>query len=79
MICGLLAETPFGPHEIAKLAAAYAAALRMLGLSDQSDPKAEIIVRKIIAIAKTGELDPRRLAERAIEGRFRMPRAKGPP
>jgi hypothetical protein len=71
MIHSLLAEAPFGPHEIAKLAAAYEAALRMLGL-DQSDPKAEIIARKIIAIAKTGELEPRRLTERAIEGHFRF-------
>jgi hypothetical protein len=70
-------SVPIGTFEIAKLAAAYEAAPRMLGLSDRSDPKAEIIARKIIAIAKTGELDPRRLTERAIEGYFRYAANQG--
>jgi hypothetical protein len=38
-----------------------------LGLTDRADPVTEIIARKIIEVAKTGERDPERLCELALK------------
>jgi hypothetical protein len=41
--------------------------LRVFGLADRTDPITEIIARKIIDVAQTGERDPLRIRARAIE------------
>lgn len=49
------------------MARAYEGALVALRLTDRQDPFTEIVAKKIIEIAETGERDPDRLRERALE------------
>jgi hypothetical protein len=62
----LLKNRAFGPDEIKVLTAAYEEALRTLRLANRSDPKTEIVAKKIIELAQRGERDPVRLRECAI-------------
>jgi hypothetical protein len=48
----------FDPEDIAKMSAAFEAALRKLGLADRSDPAATAVAKLIIEFAKAGERDP---------------------
>ena len=57
----------FPPEDVAILTAAFEAALRQLGLVDRSDPITMTVAKRIIELAKTGERDPKRLCERAVE------------
>jgi hypothetical protein len=58
----------FEPEAIKAMTEAYEEALRTLRLMDRNDPVAEIIARKIIQCANTGEDDPARLCEAALRG-----------
>jgi hypothetical protein len=60
-ILRLLQKSAFGPEQIAYIAAAYEDALRELGFANRTDPITEIIAKKIIEIAQTGERDPLRI------------------
>jgi hypothetical protein len=60
-------ERPFDPETIVRLSAAYECALRALRLVDRQDPLTELVARKIIDVAETGEADPDRLGDRALE------------
>jgi hypothetical protein len=62
----LLQNSPFGPDEIARMTSAYEDALLVLGLVDRDDPLTEIVARKIIEIAQTGERDPVRIRTLAL-------------
>jgi hypothetical protein len=62
----ILEKSAFGPAEIAVMAAAYDDALRVLRLVDREDPITEIVAKKIIEIAQTGERDPIIIRTRAI-------------
>jgi hypothetical protein len=62
----LLQNSAFGPDEIESLTTAYADALRVLGLVDRTDAITEIVAKKVIEIAQTGERDPLRIRARAI-------------
>src|SRR6058998_249646 len=57
----------FGPDQIGPMAEAYENTLRTLGLVDRNDPVTEIVAKKIIDIAQTGERNPLRLAALTIE------------
>lgn len=57
----------FDPEDIAKMSAAFEAALRKLGLADRSDPAAMAVAKLIIEFAKAGERDPERLCARALQ------------
>jgi hypothetical protein len=61
-----LIEGVFDPPAIAAMTAAYEAACASLGLVDKGDPLNEIVARKVIEIASTGERDPRRLSDLAL-------------
>lgn len=63
----LLQHAAFGPEEIERMTTAYEDALRELRLSDRTDPLTEIVAKKIIEIAQTGERDPARIRAKAIE------------
>jgi len=41
--------------------------LRKLGLADRSDPEAMAVAKLIIEFAKTGERDPERLCDLALQ------------
>lgn len=62
----LLQNKALGPDELNTMTAAYEATLRALGLVDRSDPITDIIARKIIEIAQTGERDPIAIRARTI-------------
>ena len=62
----LLQNSAFGPDEIERIKIAYEGALHALGLADRTDPITEIIAKKIIEVAQTGERDPLRIQARAI-------------
>ena len=62
----LLQNSAFGPDEIERMTTAYADTLRVLGLVDRTDAITEIVAKKVIEIAQTGERDPLRIRARAI-------------
>jgi hypothetical protein len=55
----------FGPEQIACMRAAYEDALDALKLND--DRVSELVARQIIEVARTGERDPDRMREKALE------------
>ena len=62
----LFREANFGPEDIAALSAAYEKARRALHDKGQPDIVNEVIARRIIRLAKTGERNPERLAASAL-------------
>lgn len=56
-----LKEAAFEPKAIKAMDAAFGAVCKSLQLLNRSDPITEIVARKIIDIARTGELDPQRM------------------
>jgi len=62
----LLQKSAFGPEEIERMTTAYEDALRVLRLTDRADPLTEILAKKIIEIAQTGERDPARICANAV-------------
>jgi hypothetical protein len=63
----LLQHSAFTPEDIAPIGAAYEDCLRILKLTDRSDPLTEIIAKAIIAIAQTGVRDPVQIRELALK------------
>jgi hypothetical protein len=57
----------FGPDEIKLLVEAFEAALRSIGIRDRNDPTAIPIAKLIMELAKSGERDPVRLREGAVQ------------
>ena len=55
----------FDPEAVKAMTTAYEAILRSLKLSDRSDPMTEIIAKRIIDVAKTGQRDPE-LIQRSV-------------
>jgi hypothetical protein len=62
----LFQKSAFGPDEIDRMSTAYEDALHVLGLTDRADPMTEILAKKIIEIAQTGERDPARIRAKAV-------------
>jgi hypothetical protein len=63
----LLQSSVFGPEEVERLGAAYEHALKVLGLADRTDPITELVAKKIIEVARSGEADPARISALAIK------------
>jgi len=61
-----LPNSAFGPDEIRRMTTPYEDALRVLGLVNRTDPITEIVAKKIIEIAQTGERDSFRIRTQAI-------------
>jgi hypothetical protein len=57
----------FEPEAVICMARAYESALVALRLTDRQDPLTEIVAKTIVEIAETGERDPDRLRDRALE------------
>ena len=64
----------FGPEDIAKMSAAFEAALGKLGLVDRSDPAMHEVAKLIIEFAKQGQRDPKRLCALALQRLPNKPR-----
>ena len=62
----LLQHSAFTPEDIGPIVAAYEDCLRVLKLTNRSDPLTEIIAKAIFAIAQTGVRDPIQLRELAL-------------
>jgi hypothetical protein len=60
-------ERVFEPEAVTCMARAYEGALVALRLTNRQDPFTEIVAKKIVEIAETGERDPERLRDRALE------------
>ncbi len=56
----------FEPKQIAAMTAAYERVLQRLGLADRDDPLTEVVAKKVIELAKLGELNPDILYEKAL-------------
>jgi hypothetical protein len=63
----MLRTAAFSPEDNQRLATAYEDALRALHLVNRDDPVTDIIARRIIDVAKTGERDSKRLCALAIK------------
>jgi hypothetical protein len=61
-------DAAFGPEDLQVMSAAFSAALAKLKLSVTRDPLVEMVARRIIRAALSGERDPERLCELALEG-----------
>jgi hypothetical protein len=57
----------FEPQQIGAMTAAFEAVCRSLQLADRTDPLIEIVARKVIEIAATGERNPDRLRVLVLE------------
>jgi hypothetical protein len=66
-IIRLLQDGAFGPEDIKVMSMAFEKALSALGLIDRADPLTELVAKKIIEVAKTGERNPTRLRDRALK------------
>jgi hypothetical protein len=62
----MIRQSAFEPEAIERMTAAYEHALKVLQLSDRTDPLTELVARKIIEIAEVGERDVDRLCQRAL-------------
>lgn len=63
----LLQHSAFEPEMIAVMSAAFEQACRELGLAATEDPLREIVARKIIECAQTGERNQERLCDCALK------------
>jgi hypothetical protein len=62
----LIAVGTFGPDEIRAMITAYESALTDLGITDRDDPLTELIAKSIVNVTATGERDPEKIKERAL-------------
>jgi hypothetical protein len=67
VIYRIFKERVFEPEAVICMARAYESALVALRLTDRQDPLTEIVAQKIVEIAETGERNPDRLRDRALE------------
>jgi hypothetical protein len=70
----LLKYSVFGPKDLKMIATAYDDVLSALDLPKDDSPVTEIVAKKIIEIAQTGERDPLRVSAQAI-AELGIPRA----
>jgi hypothetical protein len=66
-IIRLLEREAFDPEDITVLVAAFEDALSTLGLVNRADPLTELVAKKIIECAQTGERDPIRLRDYVLK------------
>ncbi len=65
-IVPLLEREAFSPEDITVMTAAFEDTLAALQLVDRLDPLTEMVAKKIIECAQTGERDPVRLRDCAL-------------
>jgi len=57
----------FEPEQLAVLGGVFEDVLQALGLVDRHDPLTELVAKKVIELAQTGERDPVRLKQLTLE------------
>jgi hypothetical protein len=65
-ITRLVEHEAFGPEDIKVLVKAFEGTLNALGVLHRDDPLTELVAKKIIECARTGERDPIRLRNRVL-------------
>lgn len=65
-ICKLIANGSFGPDEIEVMNTAYKAAMIEVGVTDPDDPITDLIGKAIVNVTATGERDPKKVMDRAL-------------
>jgi hypothetical protein len=63
----MISSRSFGPETIAAMTAAYELALTNLGMVDRNDPVTELVAKSIINVTSTGERDPQKIMQRALQ------------
>ncbi len=63
----LIANRSFDPDQIDVMSTAYERVLLELDLMDRDDSLTDTVAASIVAVAATGERDPQRLMERALQ------------
>ena len=63
----LIENEAFDPEAIQIIATAFEDALQKLGLSDRSDPRVELVARRLIRFAQQGERDPVKLRDLTLK------------
>jgi hypothetical protein len=63
----MISSRSFGPDMIEGMTDAYKRALTNLGMADRNDPVTELIAKSIINVTATGERDPQKIMERALQ------------
>jgi hypothetical protein len=63
----LMQEAAFDDRAVQAMISAYETAVVELGLTSRADPVRQIIARKIVELATTGERDPHRLCEKTLD------------
>jgi hypothetical protein len=63
----LLQNSAFAPEDIGRLVDAYEDCLRILNVTDRSDPLTELLAKKIIEIGQTGMRDPVQIGRLALK------------
>lgn len=62
----------FGPQTVAIMIAAHDRACRMLNLTDPSDPLWEVVAKEVLALARSGEREPRQMSRLVLESLGRL-------
>jgi len=62
----LIQKSAFSPEELERITSAYEKALVLLEL-DRNDPVTELVAKRIIEAAQTGENDPDRICDLALK------------
>ena len=63
----LLEAEAFGPDEVKVLVSAFEASLKALRLVDRKDPAVLMVAKRVIALAKAGNLDALALRDEVVE------------
>lgn len=63
----LLQNSAVAPEDIGRLVAAYEDCLRILNVTDRTDPITEFLAKKIIEIGQTGMRDPVQIGRLALK------------
>jgi hypothetical protein len=63
----LLQNSAFGPEDIERITSAYEKMLVLLRLKDRTDAMTEVIAKRIIEIAQTGQKDPELICTLALK------------
>ena len=63
----LLEAEAFGPDEVKVLVSAFEASLKALRLVDRKDPAVLMVAKRVIALAKAGNLDPLALRDEVVK------------
>jgi hypothetical protein len=63
----IFSSRSFGPDVIAAMTAAYELALTNLGTVDRNDPVSELVAKSIINVTSTGERNPQKIMQRALQ------------